>query len=55
MAVGRMTAAVTRVELRADGRRVVYHRRGGKAWCHPATEPFLEDAPKGRMPCPVCR
>lgn len=47
------------IELARDGRRVVYHRRGRRAWTHPADRLELVDAaardPSSRVaPCLAC-
>jgi len=47
----------TSVEVRDDGTRWTFHRRGKTAWDHPVDEPYMIDSvsPTVKLPCPVCK
>lgn len=47
----------TSVELRNDGSRWVFHRRGRWAWNHPVGDPYMIDSTEKeevKQPCPTC-
>ena len=49
---------VTQVELRKDGTRWTFHRRGKWAWHHPVDDPYMIDSTEKeevKLPCPTCK